>query len=575
MNPEKTKSSAGQPASILAVDDTPANLQVLAGMLKDRGYKVRPVPSGKLALLAARRDPPDLILLDINMPEMNGYEVCEHLKADDKLKGIPVIFISALTEQLDKVKAFAIGGVDYITKPFQMEELHARVETHLKLRRLQIELEETNARLAKANGRMSRDLKAAAKIQETFLPREVPRVPGTDFAWVYRPCDELAGDGLNVIPLGDGKVGLYILDVSGHGVASALLSVTLSRLLSPPSEPSSILIRDGDVRDRFDITPPAEVAARLNRLFPFDLATEQFATMVYGILNAATGEFRYVSAGHPGPVHLPSGADPVILESQGSPIGLADDAYEERSVRLGAGDRLYLYSDGVPEAMDHAGKQFGDARLLEAIGQGRSEPLQESVATLLGEIARWQGPERPQDDISILAVEISVDDSGVRPLLGFADLRRVNQGEEHDLFTGHGTDVMVHAEHPDAGDLLDHRLHQRPRGLEEMGPDLLEQVPALLGRERLDEVLFGRGQDALEPDHDQVVDQVRADVLGAAAHVFLLEAAHPLADGSLDLALRLQSDLQRGRSCQREPRTRSAPKGDQARIDHPQIIEDS
>src|SRR5438045_2726358 len=147
------------------------------------------------------------------MPEMNGYEVCEHLKADGPLKGIPVIFISALTDQLDKVKAFAIGGVDYITKPFQMEELHARVETHLKLRRLQIELEQANARLAKANDRMSHDLKAAAKIQQTFLPRDVPRVPGTDFAWIYRPCDELAGDGLNVIPLGTGKVGLYILDV--------------------------------------------------------------------------------------------------------------------------------------------------------------------------------------------------------------------------------------------------------------------------------------------------------------------------------------------------------------------------
>jgi diguanylate cyclase (GGDEF)-like protein len=138
----------------LVVDDVSANLQVLTGMLKDSGYKVRPVPSGKLALLAAQHHPPDLILLDINMPEMNGYEVCARLKADDKLKGIPVIFISALTEQLDKVTAFTIGGVDYITKPFQMEELHARVETHLKLRRLQIELEETNARLAKANGRL-------------------------------------------------------------------------------------------------------------------------------------------------------------------------------------------------------------------------------------------------------------------------------------------------------------------------------------------------------------------------------------------------------------------------------------
>ncbi len=407
MSPEKPKNGDGQPDSILVVDDTLANLQVLAGMLKDRGYKVRPVPSGKLALLAARRDPPNLILLDINMPDMNGYEVCEHLKADDMLKKIPVIFISALTEPMDKVKAFAMGGVDYLTKPFQMEELHARVETHLKLRRLQIELEETNARLETVNNRMSRDLKAAAKIQEAFLPQEVPCVSGLDFAWLYRPCDELAGDGLNVILLGDNKVGLYILDVSGHGVAAALLSVAMSRLLSPPLDPSSILIRNRDVPDRVDITPPVEVAAHLNRLFPFDVATEQFATMLYGILNTTTGEFRYVSAGHPGPVHLPAGADPVILESQGFPIGLGDDAYEERSLRLRAGDRLYIYSDGVPEAMNPTRQQFGDARLLEAIGQERAEPLQAGVATLLEKLTRWHGSGKPQDDISILAVEVA------------------------------------------------------------------------------------------------------------------------------------------------------------------------
>ena len=375
-------------------------------MLKDRGFKVRPVPSGKLALLAAERDPPDLILLDINMPEMNGYEVCEQLKATESLQGIPVIFISALTEQLDKVKAFAIGGVDYITKPFQMEELHARVETHLRLHRLQTELQETNARLELANRRMSRDLNAAAKIQETFLPRKMADVPGTDFAWIYRPCDELAGDGLNIIPLGDGKFALYVLDVSGHGVASALLSVALSRLLSAPSEPSSILVRDRSVSDECNVAPPAEVAARLNRLFPFDLATEQFATMVYGMLDAQTGEFRYVSAGHPGPVHLPYGGAPVILASDGFPIGLGDGAYEERSVHLNAGDRLYLYSDGTTEAMNSAGEHFGEARLLHAIIQGRSEPLQDGIACLLAEISHWHGTERPQDDISILAAEL-------------------------------------------------------------------------------------------------------------------------------------------------------------------------
>ncbi len=407
MNPEKPKSGVGQPASILAVDDTPANLQVLAGMLKDRGYKVRPVPSGKLALLAARRDPPDLILLDINMPEMNGYEVCEHLKADEILNKIPVIFISALTEQLDKVKAFAMGGVDYLTKPFQMEELHARVETHLKLRRLQIDLESTNARLENVNSRMSRDLQAAARIQQTFLPCAAPEVPGTEFGWCYRPCDELAGDGLNIIPLGGGRVGLYVLDVSGHGVSSALLSVTLSRLLSPPTEPSSILIRERAVLDQIEIRPPAEVADRLNRLFPYDMATEQFATLMYGVLDVSTGDFPHVSAGHPGPLHLPAVGPPVILETPGFPIGLAEEPYGERRLHLAVGDRLYLYSDGLPDAMNPTGERFGDARLLEAIGRGRAEPLREGIATLLGEIARWQGGERPQDDISILAVEIA------------------------------------------------------------------------------------------------------------------------------------------------------------------------
>jgi phosphoserine phosphatase RsbU/P len=411
------KEPVNRTASILVVDDVAANLHVLTGMLKDRGYKVRPVPSGGLALLAARKAPPDLILLDINMPEMNGYEVCQHLKADPTLRGIPVIFISALNENLDKVQAFAIGGVDYITKPFQMEELHARVETHLKLHRLQVELEETNSRLERANVRMSRDLEAAAKIQKTFLPCAAPSVPGAKFAWCYRPCDELAGDGLNIIPLGDGRVGLYILDVSGHGVSSALLSVTLSRLLSLPSEPSSILVRDRNDLDRLDVTPPAEVADRLNRLFPFDTATEQFATLLYGVLDVSTGDFRHVSAGHPGPLHLPAGGPAMILDSPhpGFPIGLANEAYGERCVHLAAGDRLYLYSDGLPDAMNASGEPFGDARLLATIVRDRAEPLPVGVATLLGEITRWQGGEGPQDDISLLAVEIAAAPNSAGP----------------------------------------------------------------------------------------------------------------------------------------------------------------
>jgi signal transduction histidine kinase len=134
-------------AGILMVDDNPVNLQVLTSMLKQSGWRPRPVTSGRLGLQAARNEPPDLILLDVNMPEMNGYEVCEALKADARLAEIPVIFVSALGETMDKVKGFAVGGVDYVTKPFQLDEVRARVTAHLEVRRQQRELQASYEKL--------------------------------------------------------------------------------------------------------------------------------------------------------------------------------------------------------------------------------------------------------------------------------------------------------------------------------------------------------------------------------------------------------------------------------------------
>ncbi len=141
-------------ADVLIVDDTPANLQVLAGMLRDCGFKVRLVPSGKLALRAAQTSLPDLILLDIMMPDMDGYEVCRLMKQMPELSQIPVIFISALNDTAEKVKALATGGVDYITKPFQFEGVQARVETHLRLRRYQLELAAQHRHLQESYDRL-------------------------------------------------------------------------------------------------------------------------------------------------------------------------------------------------------------------------------------------------------------------------------------------------------------------------------------------------------------------------------------------------------------------------------------
>ncbi len=134
-------------ASIMVVDDVPENLKLLSNLLKKNGYKVFSLPSGDLALKAAAKMPPDLILLDINMPGINGYETCRQLKNDPVLSSIPVIFISALNQPFDKVSAFKSGGVDYITKPFNFEEIQVRVNTHLQLRKMQIALENHNRHL--------------------------------------------------------------------------------------------------------------------------------------------------------------------------------------------------------------------------------------------------------------------------------------------------------------------------------------------------------------------------------------------------------------------------------------------
>ncbi|MBW4553159.1 MAG: response regulator [Aphanocapsa sp. GSE-SYN-MK-11-07L] len=153
---------------ILVIDDTPENLQLLATLLTTQGYKVRSVTKGSTGCRAAQAAPPDLILLDVNMPEMNGYEVCQHLKADSQTQDIPVIFISAHEDVLDKVKAFAIGGVDYITKPFQVEEVLARVEHHLTIQRLQRQLQNQNQRLQQEVQERELALQALQQAEEKF-----------------------------------------------------------------------------------------------------------------------------------------------------------------------------------------------------------------------------------------------------------------------------------------------------------------------------------------------------------------------------------------------------------------------
>jgi len=269
-------------------------------------------------------------------------------------------------------------------------------------------LEELNQKLTSVNTRMTRDLDAAAKVQQSLLPTTSPATARARFAWKYMPCDELAGDFLNFFTLDENHVAAFVVDVSGHGVASSLLSVTIGRLMTPQLSESSLLVKPGDGPGLVRIVPPVEVARELNRRFPMADQNFLYFTLVYGVLNIETLEFRYVLAGHPQLVHAPRVQPPRLLEASGMAIGWVSDLEcDEQSVQLAPGDRLWMYSDGVPEAMDAEQNQFGNRQLLEVVELGHAQPLDEGVALLMNSVERWGRNGSLKDDVSILGMEIT------------------------------------------------------------------------------------------------------------------------------------------------------------------------
>ncbi|MGK7900772.1 MAG: PP2C family protein-serine/threonine phosphatase [Hormoscilla sp.] len=395
MNNEQAKAPKG---NILVVDDEPANLRLLMGMLSKQGYKVRPVPNGKLALSGARTIAPDLILLDIMMPEMNGYEVCEQLKADERTRDVPVIFISALDEILDKVKAFEVGGVDYITKPFHLEEVLARVKNQLRLRQMQAEITRLNEQLQAENLRMSAELEVTRRLQEIILPRdsELNKIKDLEIAGFMEPADEVGGDYYDVLQQDDGRVKIGIGDVTGHGLESGILMLMVQTAVRTLLESNE--------------TDPVRFLDALNRTIYKNVErmnSDKNLTLV--LLDYQDGVLT-LSGQHEEIIVVRSGGRVELIDTLdlGFPIGLEDDIVyllAKTEVKLNPGDGVVLYTDGITEAENQQKKQYGLERLTKVVSLNWQLSAAEMRQAIITDLRQHIGQQKVYDDITLVVLK--------------------------------------------------------------------------------------------------------------------------------------------------------------------------
>lgn len=372
---------------ILVVDDTPTNLGVISGALKDT-YKTKVATNGEKALaLASAEEKPDLILLDVMMPEMDGYEVCRRLKANPETADIPVIFLTGQTAAEEETKGFEVGAVDYVHKPFSPAVVKARVKTHILLR-------EARAQLANQLLAINAELEMARQIQLSILPHELPKLQGLDIAARFMPMTSVAGDFYDFLEIDDKHLGILIADVSGHGLPSALIASMLQVALTAQVGHAS---------------EPARVLAGLN-LAICGKFSDNFVTAAYMYVDLEKNIMRYGGAGHPPLLQWrsSSGNSVQVLEN-GLVLGIIPEAeYATLELPLGPGDRTVLYTDGILEASNAAEEQYGQERFMEYLERNKALQANQFADSFLGEISKWSqatADQGQQDDLTLLVVD--------------------------------------------------------------------------------------------------------------------------------------------------------------------------
>jgi sigma-B regulation protein RsbU (phosphoserine phosphatase) len=369
---------------VLLVDDAKPNLDILVEALK-RDYKLSVAMNGETALKIAAQTPPDLVLLDIMMPGLDGYEVCRRLRAMPETAEAPVVFLSSLDEVQNKTRGFEAGANDYVTKPFETLEVQARVRSLLKAKAYSDAVKE----------QIAGELRVAREIQMGMLPHDfapAEQAYRVNFGAVLEPAREVGGDLYGVCAAGPERLVVFLGDVSGKGIPASMFmvrAISLARLLAR------------------EIPEPERILARLNDELAADNPSGMFVTFICAVLQPAEARLTLANAGHCRPVMLAAGQAPRwAVKELGTALGFEPGlTFERTELSFGAGDALLLYSDGVTEAFNPQEECYGNDRLLADAASLSGQTASSLTSGLLQKVRSFAGGARQSDDIAILALQ--------------------------------------------------------------------------------------------------------------------------------------------------------------------------
>ncbi len=369
-----------QPYTVLAVDDNLLNLKLIEKSLSKEGYKIFSASNGPDGRAIAEKELPDLILLDIEMPEENGFDVIKKLKLNPDTNPIPVIFLTGVSEVGSKLKGFDLGAVDYITKPFHPLEVLARVRIHLKLSIA------TNSLIADQASK----LKQVTEAQVSMLP--VPKdFPDEKFGVYYKALEEAGGDFYDIINISDKITSYFVADFSGHDIKISYMTASVKALLAQNCTP---------------VYSPAESMKMINDVLVEILPDGKYLTACYMHLNRATHKLTIINAGHPPVVCVPVEGDPFLVKTDGDVLGMFKDAhFGLQTVEVTQGDKIFVYSDGLVESAEEQITWASGADSLLPIFDNIMDVSYEKAPVALMDCL-FKDNALPEDDIVVLCVEV-------------------------------------------------------------------------------------------------------------------------------------------------------------------------